>query len=168
MSIRVLLCGVLVSCASAGPSRVQSVTLPALALQRPDGQASSFHEALGDCVAVIDLWATWCTACERERPKLARLDTAYRTQGLRVIGLNVGESPSVVSAYLTLHSLPYAIYLDPEFRVADALGDHELPTILVVDRKGRIVHRSSSLDAPTLSQVKALLAGSAPNGTWTP
>jgi len=158
---RVLLCALLVSCAAAPPQPPKSVTLPALALQRPDGQASSFHEALGGSVAVIDLWATWCTACERERPKLARLDAAYRAQGLRVIGLNVGETPNTVTAYLTEHPLPYPVYLDPEFRVADALGDHQLPTILVVDRAGQIVRRSPSLDAATLGQVKALLAGTA-------
>ncbi len=111
---------------------------------------------------MIDLWATWCTACERERPKLARLDAAYRARGLLVIGLNVGEAPSVVSAYLSEHPLPYAVYLDPDFRIADALGDHELPTILVVDRQGQIVLRSRSLDAPTLEQVKSLLGRPAP------
>ena len=153
-----LLCALLLSCAAAPPP-AKSVTLPPLSLQRPDGQASSFQDALGSSVAVIDLWATWCTACERERPKLARLDAAYRSQGLRVIGLNVGETPSTVSAYLTEHSLPYAVYLDPEFRVADALGDHQLPTILVVDRAGQIVHRSPSLDAATLTLVRSLLAG---------
>lgn len=157
-----LFAALLVSCA-ATPPPAKSVTLPPLALQRPDGQASSFRQVLGGSVAVIDLWATWCTACERERPKLARLDTAYRAQGLRVIGLNVGETPTVVSAYLAEHSLPYPVYLDPEFRVADALGDHQLPTILVVDREGKIVRRSPSLDGPTLSQVKALLAGTTAN-----
>lgn len=151
-------CALLVSCASASPPQARAVSLPALALQSPDGQASSFQAALGGSVAVIDLWATWCTACERERPKLARLDAAYRAQGLRVIGLNVGEAPSVVSAYLGQHPLPYAVYLDPDFRVADALGDHELPTILVVDRAGHIARRSSSLDAATLQRVKSLLA----------
>jgi len=107
---------------------------------------------------VIDLWATWCTACERERPKLARLEAAYRAQGLRVIGLNVGEAPDTVSAYLASHPVPYPVYLDPEFRIVDALGDHQLPTILIVDRAGHVALRSPSLDAPTLSRVRELLA----------
>ena len=110
-------------------------------------------------VAVIDLWATWCTACEHERPKLERLYAAYREQGLRVVGLDVGETPSVVSAYLAEQRVGYPVYLDPDFRVADALGEKQLPTILVVDRDGRIVHRAASLDPDTLQHVKALLAG---------
>ena len=158
MRLGVLLCGLLVSCASAVAPRLQTANLPAFPLQRADGQASSFVEALGGSVAVIDLWATWCTACERERPKLVRLDAAYRAQGLRVIGLNVGEASSAVSVYLSAHPAPYPVYLDPEFRVVDALGDHQLPTLLIVDREGHIARRSPSLDAPTLSRIKELLA----------
>ncbi|MET0791007.1 MAG: TlpA disulfide reductase family protein [Polyangiaceae bacterium] len=156
--MRVLCCGLLLSCASAS-QLPEATTVPKLALSRSDGQASTFQAALGGSVAVIDLWATWCTACERERPKLARLDAAYREQGLRVIGLNVGESASQVSAYLAEHPMPYAVYLDPDFHAANALGGQNvLPTILVVDRGGRIVHRSTALDVATLSRVKSLLA----------
>jgi cytochrome c biogenesis protein CcmG/thiol:disulfide interchange protein DsbE len=129
-----------------------------LPVQALSGEAASLQAALAGSVAVVDLWATWCTACERERPKLARLEAAYREQGLRVVGLNVGEPPRVVSAYLAQNAIPYAIYLDPDFRLADALGDHQLPTILLIDRAGHIVRRSPSLDAPTLTQLKSLLA----------
>jgi thiol-disulfide isomerase/thioredoxin len=108
-------------------------------------------------VAVIDLWATWCTACEQERPKLERLHAAYGSQGLRVVGLNVGESTTVVSAYLAENRVSYPIYLDSDFRLADALGEKRLPMILVVDRSGRIVQRSTRLDAETLAVVKAQL-----------
>lgn len=161
MSPRILLCALLVGCASVGPARAPAVSLPALPVQRADGQTSSFRAAIGGSVAVVDLWATWCTACERERPKLARLDAAYRAHGLRVIGLNVGEAPGVVAASLAERPLPYENYLDPDFRIADALGDHELPTILLVDRAGLIVRRSASLDAATLAQLKLLLSAPA-------
>ncbi len=86
-------------------------TLPAVELTRVDGQAESLKAALSGSVAVIDLWATWCTACEQERPKLERLHAAYAPRGLRVIGLNVGETPSVVDAYLAENPISYPIYL---------------------------------------------------------
>ncbi len=150
----------LVACASA-PLRPEAESLPALALERSDGKLSSFQAELGGAVAVVDLWATWCTACELQRPKLARLDAAYRARGLRVIGLDVGESQSVVRDYVSEHPLPYPTYLDPELHIADALGGaRTLPLILVVDRGGHIVHRAAGLDAATLKQVKVLLAES--------
>jgi len=147
----------LFGCASASSPAPRAVTLPAVELSRSDGHAESLKAALGGSVAVIDLWATWCTACEQERPKLERLHAAYRARGLRVIGLNVGETPSVVSAYLAESRISYPIFLDPDFRMADALGEKRLPTILVVDRDGRIVQRSSTLDAETLATIKSHL-----------
>lgn len=158
---RLTVCLLLGACASPNATALRPRTLPTYELQRVVGPAQSLNAALRGSVAVIDLWATWCTACERERPKLARLDAAYRARGLRVVGLNVGESPSVVSAYLAENSVPYAVYLDPDFRMADALGEHRLPSILVIDRAGRIVHRASSLDQPTLERVKELLSDAA-------
>ena len=146
------------ACAAPSAPKAPATSLPEYELEGVAGPAASLKTALSGSVGVLDLWATWCNACERERPKLARLDAAYRDQGLRVIGLNVGETPSVVRAYLAENSIPYAVYLDPEFRVADALGDHRLPTILVIDRRGRVVQRAASLDQQTLALVKSLLA----------
>lgn len=147
----------LLGCASAGAPVPRASTLPPVELTRIDGHAESLKVALAGSVAVIDLWATWCTACEQERPKLERLHAAYGSQGLRVIGLNVGESPSVIRAYLAENRISYPIFLDPDFRMADALGEKRLPTILVVDRAGRIVLRSRTLDAETLATIKSQL-----------
>ncbi|MEI9935857.1 MAG: TlpA disulfide reductase family protein [Pseudomonadota bacterium] len=149
-----------IGCGAAQPA-TRASTLPAAQLTRIDGQAESLKAALDGSVAVIDLWATWCTACEQERPKLERLHAAYGSQGLRVIGLDVGEALSVVNAYLAENRISYPIYLDPDFRLADALGEKRLPTILVVSRDGRIVQRSPILDAQTLTVIKSQL-GSAP------
>ena len=148
----------LAGCATHPASPARVATLPTTDVLALDGRASSLKATLAGSVAVIDLWATWCTACERERPKLARLHAAYRDQGLRVVGLDVGEAPSVVSAYLGENSIPYPVYLDPDFRLADALGDKTLPTILLVDRAGNITRRSGALDRETLNELKALLA----------
>jgi len=148
----------LVACASGGASVPPAKTLPSVELTRSDGRAESLQVALAGAVTVIDLWATWCTACEQERPKLERLSAAYGAQGLRVIGLNVGESASVVNAYLGENRVSYPVYLDPEFRLADALGEKRLPTILVVEPNGRIVHRSPSLNAETLALIKSKLS----------
>lgn len=147
-----------VGCASSSASSPRVASLPAVELTRSDGRAESLAAALAGSVTVIDLWATWCTACEQERPKLERLRAAYGAQGLRVIGLNVGESASVVSAYLGENRVSYPVYLDPDFHLADALGEKRLPTILVVEPDGRIVHRSPSLNAETLALIKSKLS----------
>jgi len=153
----IALCAVGCAGTPASAPRTSADALPGVAITPLDGQAESARSLLAGSVAVIDLWATWCTACEQERPKLERLHSAYAAQGLRVIALDVGESPSVVRAYLNENRISYPVYLDPEFRMADALGEKRLPAILIVDRAGRIVHRSPRLDAPALASIKSQL-----------
>lgn len=147
----------LIGCAGQASPPPRASTLPALPVHSLDGSKTTLRDALAGQVTLLDLWATWCTACEHERPKLERLDAAYRARGLRVVALDVGEAPSVVSAYLAQHPFAYPVLLDPEFELADALGDKQLPTLLLVDGQGRIVHRSASLDQDTLTRLKALL-----------
>ena len=153
--IWVALC--LVGCGAAPATTPRAAMLPVGEVIRVDGRPESLKVAIAGSVAVIDLWATWCTACEQERPKLERLHAAYAARGLRVIGLNVGEATGVVNAYLTENRISYPIYSDPDFRMADALGEKRLPTILVVDRGGRIVQRSPTLNAETLTVIKSQL-----------
>lgn len=155
---RLALVALLVGCASQAPAGPRAASLPTQPVQSLDGRAAPLRAVVAGSVTVVDLWATWCTACEVEWPKLERLNAAYRERGLRVVGLSVGEAPSVVAAYVAGKPFSYPVYLDPEFRVADALGDKQLPTLLLVDREGRIVHRSASLDQDLLDRIKSLLA----------
>lgn len=145
------------ACTAQAPPHAPVTALPVADLVTIDGRDASLQSAVGGSVAVVDLWATWCAACQRERPKLERLYGAFAARGLRVVGVNVGEEPSVVVAYLAENHVPYPNYLDPAFHLADALGERRVPAVLVIDRGGRIVHRSGSLDRETLESVEALL-----------
>lgn len=108
-------------------------------------------------VAVVDFWATWCEACKDGIPKLARLASAYATTDLLVVGVDVGEDASRVAAYRQKVEIPYPVYYDPEYRLADSLGADRLPTLLVVDRSGQIVHRGEQLDEEALAVIRRLL-----------
>jgi len=161
-------CFVLVACAASGPAPVRAAVLPELEVLTLAGQPSSLRRELAGKVTLIDLWATWCTACERQQPKLERLHAAYADRGLCVVGLDVGEAPSVVRGYLKTHRVTYPVYVDPEFRLADSLGDHQLPTLLLVDPHGRIVQRAVTLDQALLDQLKSLLARPAQESATVP
>src|SRR5919107_1662892 len=43
-------------------------------------------------VVVLDFYATWCQPCREETPHLVSLHKRYNAQGLRIIGLNVGDA----------------------------------------------------------------------------
>jgi thiol-disulfide isomerase/thioredoxin len=39
-------------------------------------------------VVLVNFWATWCVPCREEFPDLTRLQKAYESRGLRVIGVS--------------------------------------------------------------------------------
>jgi thiol-disulfide isomerase/thioredoxin len=146
-------CGACASATSApGAARV-----PEASVLNLDGSRTSLRQVLGGRVAVIDFWATWCEACEKEHVKLVRLAAAYTRSRLLVVALNVGEEPARVAEYVQRHQLTYPVYLDPEFRVAQSFSETKLPALLIIAPNGRVVHRGSALDREALRQIQTLL-----------
>ena len=102
--------------------------------------------------ALVSLWATWCDTCIQEAPALNRLDRESRKGGdAVVVGVAVGETRDSVRAFTRTRRLDYPQLVDPDFRLADTLGERQVPATLVVDRTGRIVFRGKSLDADSLA-----------------
>jgi cytochrome c biogenesis protein CcmG/thiol:disulfide interchange protein DsbE len=146
----------LVASCAAATSRAP-VFPPAALLQRDDaGAAVTAGDMLGGQVAVVDFWASWCKECARGVPRVSRLAQAFAGRVL-VVGVDVGESPGVARAAAVRLGIDYPVYLDPDLSLADHVTDGELPMVVVIDRDGRIVHRSRTVDEDTLAAVHALV-----------
>lgn len=93
-------------------------------------------------VLVLDFWATYCPPCREEIPQLIELQRRYSTQGLNIVGLNVGgpddrpKVPEFVRAYRIQYTLGY-----PDTPLVDLyLGENDsIPQTLVFDRNGQLV-----------------------------
>jgi thiol-disulfide isomerase/thioredoxin len=134
-------------------------TLPAAGrLVEPDSAAPFVvMDRLRGQVAVLDFWASWCDDCRKTIPQIARLYAAYNRSGLVVVGVNAGEAASDARRSAADLGISYAIALDPELAFSDAVGATALPTLLVVDRDGHIVHRARHVDEATLGIIRSLL-----------
>lgn len=150
--------------ASSAPSE-----LPDLPVTPLDGGAPlGLREAVKGKVAVIDLWATWCTACREVTKNVELLHRSKQGTDLVVIGLDVGEERSVVESFLEGRKPAYAIYLDPKLTVADRLHQTELPAVIVVDRTGAIRMVRNRIDPAMLGLVDHLLAEGGPAAPAAP
>jgi thiol-disulfide isomerase/thioredoxin len=116
-----------------------------------DGQSTDLSRLVGGRVAVVSLWATWCEACKKEVGALNRLADAAAQSDAIVVGVAVGESREAVEAFVRGRGIRYPQVLDQDFRLADALGQRDIPATLVVDRTGRIVYRGDALDSEALA-----------------
>ena len=101
-------------------------------------------------VVVLDFWATWCKPCFDSFPELTEWHQTYGKQGLEVIGLtrfygNAGgfnaDEPAEF-AYLQKFKreqrLPYRFVVAKDLSVARSFYAAELPTIVIIDKKGVI------------------------------
>lgn len=93
--------------------------------------------AYRDKVVVLDFWATWCGPCAEQARVLEQFVAAGHPT-VAVIGVNQGEEPGIVQAYTDQHHASYPIVLDADQRVGDAFGVRGLPTLVVIERSGRV------------------------------
>jgi len=106
--------------------------------------------------ALVNLWAPWCERCKTELPELDRL--SRRLEGCAVVvGVAVGEDPPHTAAFVHQRGLTYPQLIDEGFHLADALAKTRVPTTLVVDAGGAIVHVGLALDRAALGALETAL-----------
>ena len=119
-------------------------------------------------VVVVDFWATWCGPCHLQAQILEPIYRDFKGRGVQFLAANVGEEPETVKSFLKNKPFPYPVLLDPKDSVASNLGVNALPTLLVVDTKGRLAFFQPGIaDGDTLRQVikKAGASGSPASST---
>jgi peroxiredoxin len=94
-------------------------------------------------VALVNFWATSCTTCIAEMPKMVSTYQKYHASGYEHVGVAMSyDPPSYVVNYTETRKLPFKVAIDNTGAVAQAWGDVKLtPTSYLVNRKGEIVKR---------------------------
>ena len=122
-------------------------------LKTVDGRTLGPKDFLGQ-VVVVDFWATWCGPCHLQAEILEPVYHDFKGRGVQFLAANVGEDPETVKSFLKSRPFPYPVLLDPKDSVASDLGVFALPTLLVVDTKGRVAFFQSGIaDGDTLRQL---------------
>jgi peroxiredoxin len=107
-----------------------------------DGSRMSTRDLQGH-VTLVNFWATSCTTCVAEMPKLISTHNKYQSQGFDTLAVAMSyDPPSYVVNYTETRKLPFKVAIDNTGAVAKAWGDVKLtPTTYVVNKRGVIVKR---------------------------
>jgi len=88
---------------------------------------------------VLNVWATWCTACRDEHEVLLQI---ARLKQVPIIGLNWKDDPAAARQWLEQLGNPYAaVAQDTEGRVAIDWGVYGAPETFLVGADGRILYK---------------------------
>src|SRR5215217_8250654 len=102
-----------------------------------DGSRKSTADLKGK-VALVNFWATSCTTCVAEMPKMVATYDKYHAKGYE----HVAVAMSYVVNYAESRKLPFKVAIDNTGAVAKSWGEVQLtPTTYLVNRKGEIVKR---------------------------
>jgi len=122
-------------------------------------------------VVALDFWATWCPPCRAELPKLQEIYQAHKDEGFLLLAINMMEDRGEVSRFLEAHKLSVPVAMDADGEVAGTYDVRGLPTLLLIDKAGRLRHTHvgyrSGMEAQIKREVEALLAEKWPAGDAT-
>lgn len=122
------------------------------------GRAPAAQLSLADLKGqpvILDFWATWCGPCQMQTPILDRVARRYQDKGLKVVGVNVhDDDPVAARKYAQKKNLSYPIVVDESGLAQRDYAVNNLPSLILVDREGRIVRVSRGLvDEATLDRM---------------
>jgi peroxiredoxin len=115
---------------------------PSFTLTTLSGQADGLSQYKGQ-VVMVNFWATWCGPCQQEMPLLDQMYKKYKPAGFTLIGVNVDKESPAVKELLARKPVSFPVLLDPANQVSKAYHVDEMPSSVIIDRKGQIryIHR---------------------------
>lgn len=115
---------------------------PPFTLTTPAGASDSLSQYKGQ-VVMLNFWATWCGPCQQEMPLLDQIYQQFKPAGFTLLGINVDNEKAPVLKLLARKPVSFPVLLDPKNRVSDEYHVEEMPSTIIIDRKGviRYVHR---------------------------
>lgn len=115
--------------------KVPSFSLPTLS----STEKTLSNKNLGGHVILINVWATWCYACNYEHPMLLKIKNEYHVP---IYGIDYKDNADEARQWLAKHGNPYEeIGSDFSGDVAIDFGVYGTPETFVISPQGRIVYR---------------------------
>ena len=115
---------------------------PDITLTTLNGKQLRMSELRGK-VVLVNFWATTCTTCVSEMPKMVETYKTFAPRGYEMVAIAMGyDRPDWVLNFTQQHALPFAVVLDLKSEAEQAFGGVRLtPTSFLIDKQGRIVQR---------------------------
>jgi thiol-disulfide isomerase/thioredoxin len=128
--------GLLLALLAAAPLLLAAEDERPLLLETLEGERVQLAPAPGGEALLVHFWATWCPECGGELPLLERAAKSCAGAPLRLVMVNVADSPEEIARFRERHGLAMPVLRDPDGSVWRRFA-RGLPANLTWTREGR-------------------------------
>ena len=110
-------------------------------------------------VAVVNVWASWCSPCRAEIPTLIELAKQY--PDVQFMGILTRDNPATAEAFSRRLAMPYPTFIDDSLLIGfkGSLPANAIPSTVLIDKSGRVAARiSGEVTVTSLSKLIRKLA----------
>ncbi len=123
--------------ASGTESALVGKPAPDFELETLDGSKFRLSQSRGK-ILVLEFWATWCGPCVDTLPQIHRIVKELEDQGVRLVAVNLQESPEAINSLLERLELDPTVALDRDGVVAEQYAAVAIPQTVIVDAAGNV------------------------------
>lgn len=131
---------------------------PDFELAKNDGGNVSLKELEGN-PAVLVFWTAWCPVCKEEAPHINKLAAEFEAKGVKVIGINIGESDARVAEGIKDFGIKYPVARDKDTSVAKSYKVVGTPTVVFLDKKGAVQYFGNELPKNYADRLNKIIDG---------
>ena len=126
-----------------------------------DGKMVSLHDIDADLI-LLDFWGSWCKQCRESSPHLGELQAKFAGKRLQVIGIACEKGASIQERLASAAKgaqdlgIKYPVLvtsMDGSCPVQKGLQVKFYPTMLLLDRSGRLLEREQGATEVTLARI---------------
>ena len=120
---------------------------PDFALPSLDGRTVSLADYRGRKV-VLSFWASWCGPCRMEAPVLRTFyeRTHKESADYEVLAISLDDTREAAQTAAAELKMPFPVLLDVSSKVAGRYLVEGIPTLVVIDRDGKVQYSSVGFD----------------------
>jgi thiol-disulfide isomerase/thioredoxin len=114
------------------------------------GALEELKQANKGKILILDFWATWCPPCRKEIPDFIKLNNAYASKGVVIIGLSIDDQGLDYVQKFVDEPFGEGIKINyPIYVVDDAVSDKYqisgIPATYIYNRAGELAHKHVGL-----------------------